>query len=259
MLLLRADPGLSPGWIAPPYRDVERAPDLAALAARRLAPGTLLVLDVTRAREDWLALPAAVSTLRSRFPNAPVVLRVATLTPEAVRLAQRVATLRVRALFAVDEPPYEALRPLLTQPGNLGDDVVEWLALRGIAPSPLSAALLRHVVSRASDFPRVSDCLGAISESDRTARHRFRQEGLPPPSAWHQMARALHSALRIQAEPEMAILRLALDLGYGDQSGLSRQVTRAFGFTPAAVRGTLGWEWLVHRWLGRARAAASNV
>lgn len=252
MLPDRAEPHFPLGRIAPPYREVERVPGLESLVSQRLALGTLLVLDVTCSRDDWHALPAAVSTLRWRIPSAPVILRVATLSPEAVRLGQRATRLRVRALIAVDEPPNDILRPLLTQPDDLGDDVLEWLVLRGAALSPLCAALLHHLLSRGAEFVRLADCLDAVSESERTARHRFRHEGLAPPSAWHQMARALYSALRIQAEPEMPFLRLALELGYGDHSGLSRQLTRVFGFTPGAIRGTLGWEWLLHRWLARA-------
>lgn len=254
MLPPRAESHFPLGWIAPPYREVERVSNLAIFASQRLAPGTLLVLDVVCSREEWLALPAAVSTLRSRFPSAPVILRVCTLTPEAVRLGQHATRLRIRALVASSEPPYDTLRPILTQPESLGDDLLEWLGLRGTTPSPVSAALLHHILSRGPEFPRLVECLGTIGESERTARHRFHREGLAPPSAWHQMARALHSALKIQAEPDTPFPQLAFALGYGDPSGLSRQLTRVFALTPGAVRGTLGWEWLLHRWLGRTRS-----
>lgn len=154
----------------------------------------------------------------------------------------------MRAIVGTDEPLGDALRPILTCPDDLGDDVVEWLALRGRTLAPVSAALVRQVVGQAHRFGQLGHLLAAMGESERTARHRLHGHGLPPPSAWYQMARALHGALRIQARPDAALAALALELGYADRSGLSWQLTRAFGVTPVAVRGTLGWEWLLDRW-----------
>ena len=223
---------------------------------RPLSPGegplpraSVLVLDATPAADAAL-LPLAVAAARQRFPAAPIVLRIPALTPATIRLAQRAARLRVRAVVGTGEPLAEALRPLLTAPDDLGDDVVEWVELRRGRPlSPAVATLLRHIVSGGSSGTQLSELLGPLGESERTARHRLRSRGLPPPSAWHQLARALHAALRVQAEPEARLSLLALDLGFSDHSGFSRQLTRAFGVTPPGVRGTLGWEWLVERWV----------
>ncbi|HEX6039377.1 MAG TPA: hypothetical protein VFZ20_15100, partial [Longimicrobium sp.] len=176
------------------------------------------------------------------------------LDAATLRLAQRAAHLRVRAVVAVHEPLADTLRPILTHPDDLGDDVLEWLALRGRPLAPAPAAIVRRVMGRADRREPLRELLEAMGESERTARHRMRVDGLPPPSAWHQVARALHAALRIQAQPDAALAPLALALGYADRSGLSWQLTRTFGVTPVAVRGTLGWEWLLDRWLaGRCR------
>jgi AraC-like DNA-binding protein len=255
MRRLATEPHLPLGRIIPPYREVEPVRNLSALAARRTTPGTLLVLDVTCLDEDWLILLDAVSLLRERFPAAPVILRVSEVTTDAVRLAQRASRLRVRALIGGGEQLYETLRPILTRPDDLGDDVVEWLSASGFTPSPAVSSLVRHILGRSPGFPQLGDLLDTIPESERTARHRFQRERLAPPSAWHQAARALHTALKIQADPDTPLLQMALDLGYSDHSGFSRQLSRTFGFTPGAIRGTLGWEWLLHRWLLRTNPA----
>ncbi len=225
-------------------------------------PGTLLALDVGGRGDDWGILPEAVSTLRERFPTAPIVLRVTEVTSDTMRLAQHAARLRVRALVGAGEPLFDTLRPVLTRPHDIGEDVLDWLSLHGATPSPAVVRLLREILHRGSSFSRLSDLLDTLSESERTARHRFRQDRLAPPSAWHQVARALQSALRIQAEPRTPLLQIAVEHGYSDQSGLSRRLARTFGFTPGAIRGTLGWEWLLHRWVvrsARAKPQASRV
>ena len=226
------------------------------LEPRPLSPGegplpraSVLVLDATPGADAAL-LPLAVAAARQRFPAAPVVLRVPALTPAVIRLAQRAARLRVRAVVAEGEPLAEALRPQLTSPDDLGDDVVEWVELRQGRPlSPAVSTLLRRIVAGAEGGAQLGELLAPLGESERTARHRLRNKELPPPSAWHQMARALHAALRVQAQPGVRLSRLALDLGFSDHSGFSRQLSRAFGVTPPGVRGTLGWEWLVERWV----------
>ncbi|MBW3569576.1 MAG: AraC family transcriptional regulator [Gemmatimonadetes bacterium] len=236
--------------MSPPYLEAKPVP------ARGAAPGcfprgTVLVLDADASPSGWLLLPQAVADARRRFPTAPLVVQVPEVTSATMALAQRAARLRVRAVVGPSERMADALRPVLTHPDDLGDDVVEWMALRGRALSPVVAELVRRIVADAHRHPQLGDLLAPLGESERTARHRFRGKGLPPPSAWHQAARALHAALCIQAQPQARLSQLALDLGYADHSGFSRQLSRAFGVTPAAVRGTLGWEWLLDRWLAR--------
>ena len=254
-----AEPQPALHWTSPPYREARPLPPAAGAAPWHLPRGTVLVLDAGATPADLLLLPDAVTDARRRFIGAALVVRVAELTAATMGLAQRAARLRVRAVIGPGEPSDEVLRPALTRPDDLGDDVVEWLALRGRPLSPVVAGLARQVVGQAHRFAQLGDLFAPLGESERTARHRFRGKGLPPPSAWHQAGRALHAALRIQAEPQARLSALALELGYADHSGFSRQLTRAFGVTPAAVRGTLGWEWLMERWMARHGGHASAV
>lgn len=255
MIPHRPPAGTATAWSPPPYRELHPLPRHGAPGRAALPRAALLVLDVVPGADADAGLQATVHAARARFPAAPLILRVPQLNAPAIRLAQRAAHLRVRAVLGRDEPLADTLRPILTRPDDLGDDVVEWLALRGCPLAPGPAAIIRQVVDQARGRglpPR------ATAESGRTVRHRLRVHGLPPPSAWHQMARALRAAMRIQAQPDAALAVLALELGYADRSGLAWQLTRMFGVTPVAIRGTLGWEWLLDRWLGARRPGTGD-
>jgi AraC-like DNA-binding protein len=239
---------------APPYTH-----PIPLTREARLPRAAVLVLDVRGPDDAEPRLAQAVMAARTRFPSAPVVVRVAPASPVALRVAQSASRLRVRAVLGTDEPLAPALRSLLAHPPALGDDVVEWMGVRGDPLSPSAATLVRHLVDTSAGCARVADALARAGQSDRTARHCMRMRALPPPSAWHQAARALHAVMRIQAEPHARVLQVAAEYGYSDHSGLSRQLARTFGVGVSAVRGTVGWEWLLDRWLRiRARRRPSR-
>src|SRR5690606_16863514 len=75
-----------------------------------------------------------------------------------------------------------------------------------------------------------------------------RKRGLPSPSRWFQVARALHAALRIQARPDASMTAIALEMGFADHSALAHLLRRCLGVQAGMIRGTLGWEWLLQRW-----------
>lgn len=216
----------------------------------RLPRAAVLVLDVHGPDEAGPPLAQAVTAARARFPAAPVVVRVAPASPVALRVAQSAPRLRVRAVVGTDEPLEPALRALLPHPTALGDDVVEWMAVRGHPLSPSAAALVRHLADTSAASAQLTDALARAGQSERTARHCMRVRALPPPSAWHQAFRALYAVMCIQAEPHVRVLDVAAKYGYSDHSGLSRQLARTFGVGVSAVRGTVGWEWLLDRWMG---------
>jgi AraC-like DNA-binding protein len=250
-----AGPDLTPGVSVPPYREVVRMPH--GLPGR-LVRGSLLVLEAESLAHEWLLLPQSIATLRARHPTAPVILRVPETTAGTLRLAHRASRLGVRAVIARDEPLADVLRPLLTHPDDLAGDLVEWLQIRGRMLSPRVSALVRSVVELAPRYAHVGELVRATGESDRTVRHLFQYTGSPGLRHWHQGARALYAALRLQAaETDARGEALARLMGYSDHSGFSRQITRTFGVTPAGIRGTLGWEWLADRWMSRAERTHS--
>src|SRR5687767_3802662 len=78
----------------------------------RLPRAAVLVLDVLGPDEAGPQLAQAVMAARTRFPAAPVVVRVAPASPVALRVAQSAPRLRVRAVVGTDEPLASALRSL---------------------------------------------------------------------------------------------------------------------------------------------------
>lgn len=236
--------------LLPPYRHVEPLPPTPP----RSPPwGMVLLLDVIRPDCDALLSPERVLALRQQWTTAALVLRVPEMTRASLRLAESAGRLHIRAVVHREEPLAESLRARLTQTDGACPDVVEWLQLRGLAFSPTAGALLQRLFSEAPRHPHLSTLLGASGLSERTARHRFHREQLPAPREWHRAARALHAALCIQAAGDAPLRTLVSILGFHDPSGVSRQLSRAFRLTTRALRGTLGWEWVLDRWLTRAR------
>jgi AraC-like DNA-binding protein len=64
----------------------------------------------------------------------------------------------------------------------------------------------------------------------------------------------VYAALRLQAARREPLLTVAVECGYSDHSSLSRQSLRLFGVRPGAIRDTLGWEWLMDRWMRRSKS-----
>jgi len=217
--------------------------------ATKIVPGSVLALHITARTIDWSECSETVRGLRHRLPSVPVVLSLGPDIPDGLFLAGQAARASVRAVVSGSAPLGESLRRPLTDTQTLGADVVEWLGLFGLRLTPTLNHLVAHIFSDAPRYREVADLLRGIGAAESSTRFRFRKKGLPAPSRWLQAARGVHAALRIQLEPERSILAHACELGYSDHSALCHQMRRLFGTTPAVVRETLGWEWLLERWV----------
>jgi AraC-like DNA-binding protein len=215
----------------------------------KIVPGSVLALHITARTVDWPACSEAVRGLRRRLPSVPVVLSLGPDISDGLFLAGQAARSSIRAVVAGNAALGDALRKPLTDTASLGPDVVEWLSLFGLRLSPTLNHLICRIFTDAPRFTEVGALLQSIGAAESSTRFRFRKKGLPAPSRWLQAARGLHAALRIQLEPEKSILSHACAMGYADHSALCHQIKRIFGTTPAAVRETLGWEWLLERWV----------
>lgn len=215
----------------------------------KIVPGSVLALHITARTVDWSACTQTVYGLRRRMPSVPVVLSLGPDIADGLFLASQAARASIRAVVSGAAPLGEALRKPLTSPATLGPDVVEWLTLFGIRLTPTLAHLISEIFTSAPAFTEVGALLQSMGAAESSTRFRFRKKGLPPPSRWLQAARGIHAALRIQLEPEKSILSHACTLGYADHSALCHQMKRLFGTSPAAVRETMGWEWLLERWV----------
>lgn len=233
--------------LQPPYQKMEFHTTWETMERKHLAPGAVAGMRITQGA-SWSSLEPSVRQLRARLPAASVIL---VLPPGSgdLMLSARAARAGVRAVLVDGEPLVGPLRAALTAPDSLAEDVVEWLYLRRLRLSPMVASLLRELFAHAASAPDLTTLLARVGMAESSARFRLHKRMLPTPSRWFQAARAVHSALRIQAEPRTSLLRIAHDFGYSDHSALSQLVHRAFRVRPGAIRGTLGWEWLMNRWI----------
>jgi AraC-like DNA-binding protein len=235
--------------LKPPYTPSATAVMVREVDTTKIVPGSVLALHITARTVNWKECSEAVRVLRRRLPAVPVVLSLGPDIPDGLFLAGQAARSSIRAVVAGNAPLGESLRRPLTDTQTLGPDVVEWLTLFGLRLTPTLNHLISHIFSDAPQHREVSGLLREIGAAESSTRFRFRKKGLPAPSRWLQAARGLHAALRIQVEPEKSILTHACTLGYADHSALCHQMKRLFGTTPAAVRDTMGWEWLLERWV----------
>jgi AraC-like DNA-binding protein len=238
--------------LSPPYEQYEAVPDLAALAPQDLPDAAILVVALDQPSHVWDEAPAVIPQLRARFPAAPVVLRVPHGTDEAeLEWARRAGRLQVRAVLIEGELPRTRLRQVLTDASTLPEEVEQWLPLRLPNLVPEVGRMIATIVRLAPGYSEVSVLLGTLGHAERTVRTWFRRAEVPGPGKWLAAAHAVRAALRLQGEGS-PLLTVAVECGYSDHSSLSRQSLRLFGVRPGAIRRTLGWEWLMDRWLGRA-------
>ncbi len=235
--------------LKPPYTPSATAVMVREVDTTKIVPGSVLALHITARNINWTDCSEAVRGLRRRHPAVPVVLSLGPDIPDGLFLAGQAARSSIRAVVAGNAPLGESLRRPLTDTQTLGPDVVEWLSLFGLRLTPTLNHLIAHIFSDAPYHREVSGLLREIGAAESSTRFRFRKKGLPAPSRWLQAARGLHAAMQIQLEPEKSILAHACTLGYADHSALCHQMKRLFGTTPAAVRDTMGWEWLLERWV----------
>lgn len=249
--------GYSIGRIVPPYTEV-RTLVLDDLAPASLLPGTILVLRSCREPSpECPRLAAAIGQLRTKFPAVPVVAELGALSPAALDFAAMSPRLNLRAVLLRGAPPEPHLRSALTRTHQLGREAVEWLRLRRIPLSPTLSHAVRHLVAGGARATSLTQLLRAARTAPSSLRSRLRRKQLPSPASWHRLGRALHVAVRIQASPRKSLLLLAHECGHGDHAALIRQFTGCFGIRPATVRGTLGWEWLLERWVDRQLATGA--
>lgn len=212
-------------------------------------PGAVLAVQVRQSTFELHPLRARVRELSTRITTCPVVVLLR-IPPEEGGLlaAARLAPHGLRAVVPHGPGMGSALREALTDPAALPQSVVAWLRLRSVRLNPNLADLIERLVAEAPKHPDAGRLLEACRIPQATARWRLRKRGLPPPSRWFQAARALHAALRLQAQPEASTTEIARQIGFADHSALIHLFRRSFGMGATEIRCTLGWEWLLDRW-----------
>ena len=154
-------------------------------------------------------------------------------------------------------PDLEDLAGLLRRPPeDLGVEVTDYMAWRGIRLDRETTHLVRRMVALSADLRSVSALCRSLYLSRRALGRRFLGHGLPVPSHWLHVARLIRVAIRLQNSDD-SVLSVGFELGYPDAFALSNQMMRLTGYRPSEARAFLGWEWLLEAWLRREADAGA--
>jgi AraC-like DNA-binding protein len=159
-----------------------------------------------------------------------------------------------RPLAVLPYHPHPVVADLLSvlrkPPEDLGVEVADYLAWRGVVVDRETTQLIRRTISLSADLRSITALCRSMYLSRRALGRRFLSRGLPVPSHWLHFARLLRVAIRLQNSHD-SVLSVGYELGYPDAFSLSNQMYRLVGHRPSEVREYLGWEWLVEAWLRR--------
>lgn len=169
-----------------------------------------------------------------------------------VQIASIAPLIKARAVVVAGEPIEPQLRnsPCHPPAGTFAGELVEWLAL---TRADLRPAVLQSV-GRLVHAGRSLDNRGDAREGGyyrySALRRWLRKSRLPPPGAWLHLGALGAVLLELQRDGHASIERILRNRSL-DASSFRHRVQRLVGLTPTAVRGTIGWEWWVTRFLER--------
>jgi len=236
--------------LTPPYAGltvVDRGRDQLRRDGRR--PGSALVWHMMRGVREQ---DVPIATGRPGGLALIVILPLREHLPPESELARIMAAARPQTILphhedpSVDELSWCLRRP----PEDLGVEVTEYLAWRGLSLDRETARLVRRTIDASAELRSISSLARALYLSRRALGRRFLTRGLPVPSHWLHFARVLRVAIRLQNSEE-SVLSIAYELGYPDAFSVSNQMMRLVGCRPTEARECLGWEWLLEAWLRR--------
>ncbi|HET9949130.1 MAG TPA: AraC family transcriptional regulator [Longimicrobiales bacterium] len=149
--------------------------------------------------------------------------------------------------------PHELAQVLRRPPVDLGGDVIDYLAWRGLLVDRDTGHVIRRVIDLSASLRSVSAVSRSMYLSRRSLGRRLMSRGLPVASHWLQVGRLLRVAVKLQ-NTDATVASVAFDLGYPDGFSVSNQMERLIGYRPSEVRSHLGWEWVLEAWLKREAA-----
>jgi AraC-like DNA-binding protein len=236
-------------FFAPPYRDfLAFDPEEGFLSRFEALWGVALVwnMDSGHGEEETKAAvhrPGGVPLIVI-LPPAPHIRRIRTRVLEVVEDARPQSILP----FHPHPDPEEMALLLKREPEGLPEEVLEYLAWRGIRTDMETRRIIRRIVELSENIRTLAGLARGVYLSRRALGRRFRDRGLPVPSHWLQFSRILRAAIRLQ-NSDTSLHEVSRSLGYPDGFTLSNQMDRVVGIRPSAVRERLGWEWIVESWL----------
>lgn len=235
--------------LSTPYREFEPVSDLRTLRERPVEPGSVVI---------WrLRLPVdggELDTVQARAPGLPLM---AVLPPvdelegtgqeDVLRIVEQC---RPHSLMPFHpRPAEEDARLLLARPPqDLGAEVTEYLAWRGIRLDMETRRIVRRVIELSSELRTVAGLARSLYLSRRALGRRFTSRGVPVPSHWLHFSRLLRALISMHNSGR-SVFEIACELGYPDGFALSNQMSRLCDVRPTEARHALGWEWFLEAWL----------
>ena len=237
---------------APPYQELAPCDPERSFARSR---GCALVWylhdgDQQRDEYEWLLAREARVPLFIVLPPATAIAPVLPMIPMLNALHAR---------GVLPNGPVDSVEPirmlLRSAPRDLPAAIVNYLTRRGVLRETKARSLIGKIFELAPSVPSISGLSRRLYTSRRSLGRYFESQQLPVPSHWLQFARLLYVAAGLQANYDVPVFRIAVQLGYPDGFTMSNQMKRLVGCRPTDVRENLGYEWFVEDWLEMERCA----
>ena len=238
----------------PPYDCLKAIPSAQVInstLSKQLEPCPGLILVQQPVVVDEERQCADVDQLRGCFPW----LTLAVLAPEAhsrARLGALTTRLSRRGAVVVfpGENPAGSVTCAVRDTAEPQLQLRGWLraTLRGWSPHQKDDAVTRF--NRGFNYD---------PERERRGQNLPRRQ-----HSWTLAGRAMRAAVSLQRTDIMhsSLSRTALDAGYADARAMDRALLRSFGVPARQIRGTVGWEWLLWRFicgLGRGKTNPRGI
>jgi AraC-like DNA-binding protein len=240
---------------APPYQILTPCDGTMSFARARGYALVWHLHDAAHQHEEyeWLLQRGARAPLFVVLPPATAIAPILPIIPMLSRLHAR-GVLPDGPLDSVE--PIRAL--LRSAPRDLPAAIVAYLTRRGMLRDGKARNLATKIFELAPVVPSISGLSRRLYTSRRSLGRYFESQQLPVPSHWLQFARLLYVAARLQANPQVPVFRVAIQLGYPDGFTMSNQMRRLVGCRPTDARENLGFEWFVEEWMERERATVEG-
>lgn len=141
------------------------------------------------------------------------------------------------------------LRRLLTVEHRLPRQMAEWLLWRSFRHTR-SRHLVEYILGLGAGVSLDETVYRQIG-SRRTISSHLQHLGLPSADRIRRLGLCVRASVRVQRYSRRPLSHLAHGMDLSGSASLSRMIRREFGVTPTEIRGTLGWEWLLCRWVAR--------
>lgn len=234
--------GVKVALCAPPYDEYYRTtplgtpPRTSLVAWNEASPRGVIVL--LGAHTDLSILLDAIAWLRHQRPWLSLAVEVPHLAMQSALSVMLTRVARHGAVVFVGACSPCVVAASVRETFEPGADVRVWL--RETLPAWTVATREHAVDCFLEGFRYDPEDLASTDPLRALPRHQ---------GTWMRVGRALHAALLCQNAGTASAEAVALRAGYSDHRAMDRAFLRVFGIRQRDLRGTVGWQWLLWRFL----------